>query len=144
MKGGLVITRSNESGSRPGIGKLRRRACDIERDSARGNAVQRNIRRRQRNKFRFALDQRQIDAGDARGQRQPRRTDARAEIGDAIARARRHAGREQHGVVTGAVTMTQLSQTQPSTEKCILGDIRGASAPIQRPEITRCHYFYDA
>ena len=66
---------------------------------------------RQRRKRRIDLDQDQIDAGDAPGDRKPGGADAGAEIDDAIAATRRRRGGEQHGVVAGAVTRFQLPQT---------------------------------
>src|SRR5256885_8456189 len=45
---------------------------------------------------------------------------ARAEIGDAIARTCRGRRRQQHGIMTGAVSRSQLLQTQLPAEKRIL------------------------
>ena len=68
------------------------------------------------------LGEGEFNAGDAPDQAQTGGTDSGAEFNHAIARPRRRRGRQQHGVMAGAVAGPGLAQPQLSAEKCILGE----------------------
>ena len=69
------------------------------------------------------FNQRKINSGNAPGHREPRSTDAGAEIDDALAWPRRGRRREQHGIVADTMARLRLAQAQLSSEKCVLGEI---------------------
>ena len=104
LNGGFISTASTLSGPSPAAAKAVGIRFDIKhddfgRDRIRSGIVARKVRQR-----RIDLDQNQIDAGDAPGDRKARDTDAGAEIGHAIARTGRCRRRQQHGIVTGAMS----------------------------------------
>ena len=81
-----------------------RRQLHIEHDHIGRNRIRGRIGAREPRQRRVDLDQHKIDAGDAPGDRQASCADAGAEIDHAIARAGRRRGRQQHGIMAGAMT----------------------------------------
>ena len=125
LNGGFISTTSTLSGPARPRQRLSASAStsstiDVGRDRIRSRIGARKLRQR-----RIDLDQHQIDAGDAPGNRKARGADAGAEIGHAIARTRRRRRRQQHGIVTGAMSRFQLPQAQLPAEKRILGEFDG-------------------
>jgi hypothetical protein len=95
---------------------------DIEHDHVCVNRVRICIGARKARQRRIDLDQNQIDAGHAPGNREARDARAGAEIGDAVARTGCDCRREQHRIVTGAMSRFQLPHAQLPAEKRILGE----------------------
>ena len=103
LNGGFHQDHIDAVGSKAQAGKSIGRGFDIEHDHFGCNRIRGGIVARQSCQHLVDLDQDEIDAGRAPRHRKARGTDTGAEIGHAIPLAHRRCGREQHGVVTGAV-----------------------------------------
>ena len=108
--------------SQAGSGKGCGIGLHIEHDHVGVNRIRIRIGARKPRQRRIDLDQNQIDAGHAPGNRQARDAGAGAEIGDAVARTGCGRRRQQHRIVTGAMSRFQLPQTQLPAEKRVLGE----------------------
>ena len=109
-------------GVKSGGGKAGRGRRHIQHDRLGGNRIGGGVVARQRRQRRLDLDQHKFNAGDASRHGKSGGADAGAEFNHAIARTRRRRGRQQHGVMAGAVAGPRLAQQQLSAEKCILGE----------------------
>ena len=81
----------------------------IKYDNIGNNAVRRRVVMREPRQLRIDLDQYQIEATDALGERQSRRTDSRAELYDTIASTCCRRGRKQDRIMAGAMTGAGLA-----------------------------------
>ena len=110
----------SDGGERGGGGR------HIQHDGIGRDRIGGGIFARQRRQTGIDLDQHELDPGDAPGDREAGGADAGAEFNHAIVRTSRRRGRQQHGVMAGAVARSRLAQAQLPAEKCILGEFVSA------------------
>ena len=78
---------------------------------------------RQTSKASINFNQGEGETLDPACERQSRRAYPCAEFDRVFARARRACSRQQNGVVTGAMSVSQLPQMQPTSEHRVVGDM---------------------
>jgi hypothetical protein len=132
----------SQSGSREGP----RRCCDVEdrRPHPRIQSVELRVLRCKPRQLRIDLDQHDLGAFDAKGQRQPCRADAGPEVDRAFAHAHRTCRREQNCVMAHSVAPFRLLEPQPAAERGILGHLNGhgdeARVRARHPRAIRAHH----
>ena len=136
LNGGFISTRADRSAASPAAAKARAGAATSR--TATLTRAPRPLRctfsAAKAASSRIDLDQRDVDAGDARGERQSGRAHARAEIDRALACARRARRRQQNRVVADPVPAPRLREPQPAAEHGIFGDVG-----LARPSALICH-----